>query len=92
MQLRRRHQVEQHEGVGLLGSLVAVHVIVLCLEDAVEALDVAVLPAVAVPVQFLQPAVSLELADDAVVEGDVHPSAYLIPVRQFGTVQSERFP
>ena len=89
-QLRCRQQVEQHEDVGLLGGLVPVDIVVLGLEDAVEALDVAVLPPVAIPVQFRQVAVSLELADDAVVERDEHPSAHLIPVRQFGIVQSER--
>ena len=61
------------------------------LQDAVQPLDVAVLPAKAVPIQFRQFAVALELADDAVVERDVHPPADVIPVRQFGTVQSERF-
>ena len=43
-QLVGRQQVEQHQRVGLLGRLVAVDVVVLGLQDAVQPLDVAVLP------------------------------------------------
>ena len=89
-QLGRRQQVEQHERVGLLGRLVAVDVVVLRLQDAVQPLDVAVLAAKAVPIQFRQFAIALELADDAVVERNVHPPADLLPVRQLGAVQPER--
>ena len=90
-QLGRRQKVEQHQRVGLLGRLVAVHVVVLRLQDAVEALDVAVLAAEAVPIQVRQLAITLELADDAVVERDVHPAADVVPVGQFGTVQPQCF-
>ena len=38
-----REQVEEHHHVGLLGELVAVRAVALGLEDAIEALDVAVL-------------------------------------------------
>ena len=90
MQFGRRHQIEQHERVGLLGRLVPVHVVVLGFQDAVEPLDVAVLAAEAVPIQFCQFAVALELADDPVVERHVHPSADFLPVGQLVAAQPQR--
>jgi hypothetical protein len=47
-------QIEEHEHVGLLGDLVAVRRVPLGVEDPVEPLDVAVLLAIAVPVELLQ--------------------------------------
>ena len=78
-QLVVAEQEEQHHRVGLLGQLVAVRGVALGLEDPVEALDVAVLRAVGVPVQFLEVGVALELADDPVVERHEHPAADVLP-------------
>jgi hypothetical protein len=81
-QFRIREQVEKHHRVGLLGDLVPVGVDALGTQDPVEPLDVPVLGAVGVPVQFFEVRVTLELADDAVtVERDEHPAAHVLPQR-----------
>ena len=87
-QLVLGEQEEEHDGVGLLGQLVAVRVVALGPQDPVEALDVAIPLAVLVPVELLQVLVALELADDAVaVERDEHPAADLLPARISSSVR-----
>ena len=77
LHLGRGQQVEQHQHVGLFGDLIPVGAVVLGLQDAVEAVDVAVFLPVAVPVECAQSLEPLELADDlapaaVVVGGNVH--------------------
>jgi hypothetical protein len=79
-ELRRRQQIEQHEDVGLLRRLVAVHAVVLALEDAVEPLDVAVPLTQTLPVELLETLVALELADQAIaMERNEHPRRDVSP-------------
>src|SRR3712207_6465545 len=73
-------QEEQHQGIGLLGELIAVGCVSFGPEDAVESLDVAVLCAVGLPVQLLELLIALELADDAIaVERYEHLVAHFLP-------------
>ena len=73
-QLVGGQQVEQHQHVGLLGDLVVIHRAAFGLEDPVEPLDVTVASAIFLPVDLRQVAVTLELADHAVLaDRDVHP-------------------
>ncbi len=76
-------QVEEHQHVGLLRSLVAVGGVALRLQNAVETMDIAVLLLVPLPVEFLQGLVPLELADDPLaMEGDQKlPADRLPPVQ-----------
>ena len=78
-QLFRGEQIEQHQGVGLLGRLVVVDAVVLGLEDAVEPLDVAVPLPIAFPIKFGQFGIALELADHPVVEGNEHAPCHVPP-------------
>src|ERR1700730_7371147 len=72
---------EEEHRVRLLGELVTVWLVTGRLQDPVQPLDVAVLSAISLPVQFLQVFVTLELADDPVaMEGHEHPAAYLLPL------------
>ena len=74
----------------MLAEAVAVGAVALGAEDPVEALDVRVSRAVAVPVEFLQVLVTLELADDAVaVEGDEHLAADLLPSLDLVVLQAD---
>src|SRR3982074_2165432 len=71
---------EEEHRVRLLGELVTVWVVTGRPQDPVQPLDVAVLPTISLPVQFLQVFVTLELADDPVaMEGHEHPAAHLLP-------------
>src|SRR5215469_12450211 len=82
-QFLAREEEEEHHRVGLLGDLVPVRVVTFRAQDPVEPLDVLVLRAVGVPIEFFQVAIALELADDSVaVEGDKHPAAHVLPQRQ----------
>ena len=65
VQLLGGEQVAEHEGVGLLGELVAVGGVALGLQDQVHAADVPVLGAVGLPVELEQVLVALELGEDA---------------------------
>ena len=89
-QLVLREQEEQHHRVRLLAQAVAVGIVALGPQDPVEPLDVAVLRAVAIPVEFLQVLVTLELADDAVaVERDEHLAAHLTPPADLLVLQAD---
>src|SRR5438105_14553796 len=71
---------EEEHRVRLLGELVTVWVVTGRLQDPVQPLDVAVLPAISLPVKFLQVLVALELADDSVlVEWHEHPATHIPP-------------
>ena len=81
---------EEEHRVRLLGELVTVRVVTGRLQDPVQPLDVAVLSAISLPVQFLQVFVTLELADDPVaVERDEHPTAHVPPHRQLVVVDAQ---
>ena len=83
-------QVEQHQHIGLLGGLVPIRRVAFGLEDAVQAMDVAVALTVAGPVELGQRLVALELADEAVgVKDHAQPAADLVPVRQLGVGQGQ---
>ena len=94
-------QVEQHQHVGLFGGLVAVDVVVVRLQDAVQALDVAVPLAQSGPVQLGQVAVTLELTDHTAtgrwagsgcgVERHEHPAADVVPLIQFAAMDTQAF-
>src|SRR5690606_13114611 len=58
------------------------------LQYPVQAPDVPVAPAVALPVEFRQVRVPVELADDAVVPGHVQGAGHLLPAVQLGRVQA----
>src|SRR5512132_3823003 len=82
-------EVEEHEHVGLLRDLVAIGSVTLALENSVEAPDVAVAGAVAVPIELLELLVPLELAEDAVlVEDEAHLAAHVLPA--LGLLGGER--
>src|ERR1700675_2054382 len=67
-------QIKQHQNVGLLRQFVAVRSVVLCLQDEIEALDIAVPGAIVIPIQLDQLLVALELADDPVtMKREIHP-------------------
>jgi hypothetical protein len=52
-------------------------------EDEIEALDIAVLGAVVLPIQLGQLLVALELADDSVaMKRHIHPAADVLPARE----------
>jgi hypothetical protein len=74
-----RQEVEQHQHVSLLRDLVAVGSVLLGLEDAIQSVDVAVPGVVVLPVELAEILVALELADDAVVMGDEHRAADVLP-------------
>src|SRR5690606_14893054 len=78
-----RVQVEEHQRIGLFRGLVVIDAVPFRLEDPVEALDVAVFLPVAFPVELVEALVALELADDAVVEGDEELAADPVPERDF---------
>ncbi len=84
----RREEVAEHEDVGLFGRLVAVDAVALRLQDPVKPADVSVAGAVAVPVEFGEAVVALELADDTVVEGDAQGAGDLLPALEFGVRQT----
>ena len=98
-QLVSGQQVEEHEHIGLFGGLVPVDAVVVGFQDPVESRNVAVAFAQTLPVEFLQIAVTLELADDCDirirscatcrVERHVHQPADLIPPLQFATADTE---
>ena len=59
-------------------------------KDAVEALDVAVLFPVGVPVEFLKAVIALKLRDESIFEEhDPHATADVVPVRDFASGQPE---
>ena len=94
LHLGRGQQVEQHQHVGLFGDLIPVGAVVLGLQDAVEAVDVAVFLAVAVPVEYAQSFESLELADDlaaavVAVGGNVHLARDVGPAVALGRGDGE---
>src|SRR5262245_43050326 len=82
-QFLAREEEEEHHRIGLLGDLVSVGVVALRTQDPVEPLDVPVLRAVGVPVEFFEVAVTLELADDSILEErHEHPAAHVLPQPQ----------
>lgn len=84
----RREEVAEHEDVGLFGGLVAVDAVALRLQDPVKAADVPVAGAVAVPVEFGEVGVALELADDTVVEGDAQGAGDLLPALELAVLET----
>src|SRR5674476_1320961 len=91
-QLGGREQVEQHEHIGLLGGLVGIGRVVLALQDAIEAGDVAIACPVDLPVQLGQVLVALKLTDDAVtLDHETHLAADVLPMGELGVVQRQAF-
>ena len=89
-QLVGRHQVEEHQHVGLLAYLHVVDGAAFRFQNPVEALQVAVAAPVVRPVELGQAVVVVELLDDAGgQERHVHATGQLRPVQQFRGGQPE---
>src|SRR5690606_28111956 len=88
-QLFGGEQEEQHQHVGLLADLVLVRAVALGLEDAVEALDVAVLGSIPQPVELLEVLPAVELQDDVAAHGNVEVRGDVLPARHLRLAQVE---
>ena len=87
-----REKVEEHHHISLFGDLVAVRAVSFGLEEAIEALDVAVLVPIGLPVKFFEHVVALELGDHTVVETHPHLAAHAIPTVELLVIDFEPLP